>query len=161
MCTGTVFSIWCLSVISMMSLEFNYFSSSFIFILISSLLSVSFSFWKLHTTVVDFMPFVTAVGILKLNVLLEHLSIETFWTRSCMLFNTKSGTTLLMVSLTSSPWNDYCSAQSFFSALCPSVILAWYSWYPLLQLCFLPSLPLWSLLAYHSWSVLSFCSGNW
>lgn len=35
------------------------------------------------------------------------------WTRSC----THSGTVSLMVSLNSSPWNDYCSAASFVSGL--------------------------------------------
>lgn len=118
----------------------------FIFFLIGSLISVSFSFWKSHTTAVDFLAFVTPVGMLNLNALLVCLSIEKFWTRSCILFNTKSGTAFLMVSLTSSPWNYNCTVKSFFSALCPSVILAWYSWASAIAIVFpFPIAPLMSL----------------
>lgn len=44
-----------------------------------------------------------------------------------------------MVSLTSSPWNGYCSAESLISGLCPSVMLAWYSWVSAITIVF-PSL---------------------
>lgn len=57
------------------------------------------------------------------------------WTRSC----THSGTASLMVSLTSSPWNDYCSAKRFISGLCLSVMFAWYSWVSAITIVF-PSL---------------------
>lgn len=117
-----------------LSLGFNSFSSS-IFFLIGYLISMSFFFCKLRTAVVDFLAFVTPIGVLSLNALLVCLSIEKNWTRSCM----HSGTASLMVSLTSSPWNDYCSAESFISALCPSVMLAWYSWVSAITIVF-PSL---------------------
>lgn len=57
------------------------------------------------------------------------------WTKSC----THSGTVSLMVSLTSSPWNGYYSAKSLISGLCPSVMLAWYSWVSAITVVF-PSL---------------------
>lgn len=57
-------------------LGFNFFFYSSIFFLIGCLISVSFSFWKSRTAVVDFLAFVTPVGILSFNALLVCLSIE-------------------------------------------------------------------------------------